>query len=323
MPPVIPDHLHFIWIGPRLPWFAQLAMETALRNCPEARVTLWASHDLTADPQAALLQTRSRFDIARLDEQSLFDGADSALPLDLLARLFAQLTQPAARANIARLLILARFGGIYLDTDTVTFRDLGPLRARGAFCGLEHVVWPVENRPRLHPSLALGGLRELVRLTCAVVPRGELAFQRLAGWYYTAANNAVLGFPAGHPFLLRTLRLVDTLSQHERERRYRLGTHLLQQALQSWGDELGVQQLPPPYFYPLGPQISRQYFRKRRDVARAASRVRGDGTYVIHWYASVSQLAPYDEARTRQERAATLFAYLAAEAMGWDSPHGG
>jgi hypothetical protein len=314
----IPDHLHFIWIGPRLPWFALLAMQTALRACATARVTLWASHDLASDPHAALLRDEPRFELARLDEHNLFDGADSALPLDLLARLFAQLQKPAARANIARLLILARFGGVYLDTDTVTLRELAPLRARGAFCGLEHVVWPVGNRPRLHPSLALGGLRELVRLTCALLPQGERAFERVTGWYYTAANNAVLGFPAGHPFLLRTLGLVDALSERERARRYRLGTHLLQQALEAWGAELDVAQLSPAHFYPLGPQISRQYFRPRRDARQAAARIAGDGTYVVHWYASVSELAPYDEARTRAERDVTLFAQLAARAMGWD-----
>lgn len=319
MKPSIPSHAHFIWIGPQLPWFAGLAIRTALRAWPEARVTLWATHDLARDAQVTLLRDDARFELTRLDEQGLFDGADRALPVDMLARLFAELSQPAARANIARLLILARFGGVYLDTDTVTLRPLTPLLARGAFCGLEHVVWPISRRGHRVYRVLGGPAREVVRYACAMLPLGEVLFERVSPWYDTAANNAVLGCSPGHPFVVQALRYVESLSESERRLRYRLGTHLLQHALDTWGATYDVSVLPPAHFYPLGPQISRQYFRPRSSASLdlALRHVVRPETYVIHWYASVSELAPYDEARARAERDRTLFGRITARALGW------
>lgn len=312
----IPAHLHFIWIGAELPWFAKLAVQSALHNVPAARVSLWATHDLNRDQHVLALRSNQRFEVQQLDAQTLFDGAPSTLPVELLARLFTTLPQPAARANIARLLVLARFGGVYLDTDTVTLRDLSPLYALGGFCGLEHVVWPLEKRHGVHPYRVIGGpVRGLVRDACAALPAGERLFKRVARFYATAANNAVLGFRAGHPFLLETLQRVAELSDAERTRRYRLGTHLLQEMLSKRGAALGVHQLPPPYFYPLGPELSRQYFRARKDAASAAAAIVQPETHVIHWYASVSELLPYDESRVRSEREQTVFAQIAAKLL--------
>jgi hypothetical protein len=313
MPCAIPDALHFIWIGPRLPWFAKLAVESALNACSTAAVTLWATHDLHADEHTSALSRHPRFRVQPLVERTLFETAPGGLPLDLLSRLFATLQAPAARANIARLLLLARHGGVYLDTDTITLRDLTPLRTESAFCGLEHVVWPLEKRYGVHTYRVLGGpVRGLVRKACAHLPRGERVFQRISPWYSTAANNAVLGFTPGHPFLSHMLRRVSELSEAERGRRYRLGTHLLQEALAQVGQELGVRSLAPRYFYPLGPEISHQYFRERHDAAAAADAIISEDTYVIHWYASVSQLTVYDSERVRRERGRTVFAEIAA-----------
>jgi len=317
MPASVPAHLHFIWIGQALPWFAKLAVQTAIDHVPAARVSLWATHDLTADTHVLQLRRDERFALHTLDAETLFADAPATLPVALLANLFTSLTQPAARANIARLLVLARFGGVYLDTDTVTLRDLSPLYSLGAFCGLEHVVWPLEKRYGVHPYRVIGGpLKGLMRNACARLPAGERAFQRIASLYDAGANNAVLGFSPGHPFLLETLQRVAELSEKERRRRYRLGTHLLQEMLRRRGDALGVTQLPPRYFYPLGPEISRQYFRRRLDAAAASRAIVQDDTYVIHWYGSVSELSQYDEARVLAERDQTIFANLAATMVG-------
>jgi hypothetical protein len=312
----VPAHLHFIWIGAELPWFAKLAIQSALRRVQHARVTLWAVHDLAADQNVQRLRADARFELSSLDEKTLFEDAPSTLPLDLLAHLFRSLSSPAARANIARLLILARLGGVYLDTDTLTLRDLAPLYPLRAFCGLEHVIWPLKKQEGAPLYRLVGGpLRSLVRKVCASLPKGERGFQYVAPWYETAADNAVLGFNAGHPFLLAMLRRVAELSEPERERRYRLGTHLLQEMLTRCGQELGVHQLAPRYFYPLGPEISRQYFQERDDVQAACRRIVHADTHVIHWYASVSELAHYDEAGVLRQRRQTVFAQLAARAV--------
>ena len=314
----VPNHLHFIWIGECLPWFAQLALRTAARACRDARVTLWTGPAVVDQRLGLWAELGSRFEVRALDGRNLFEDAPAELPVELLGRLFASLRAPAARANIARLMILARLGGVYLDTDTVTLRDLTPLRLRGAFCGLEHVVWPAGSRERSDAYRWVGGpLRSVVRTVCARAPGGDALFSRAANWYPRAANNAVLGFPPAHPLLLHMLKRVDALSAAERHVRFRLGTHLLQEVLETCPDAASVQRLSPVHFYPLGPEISRHYFRPQRHVERALRRVVTDETYVVHWYASVSALRRYDEASMRAERAATLFGRISASALGY------
>ncbi len=316
MAAAVPPKLHFIWIGRRLPWFAQAAVLSALKACPKATATLWASEDLAACPCTQALLRHPRFRLAELSEASLLAGAPSDMPSELVTSLFRTLTQPAARANVARLAILLREGGVYLDTDTITLRDLESLGELGAYCGLEHVVWPLKQRYGIHRYRVLGGpAREVLRFLCATLPRGELLFQHVAPHYFTAANNAVLGFAPGHPFLRYMLERIDALPKSQRTRRYRLGTHLLQECLAERGAELGVHQLSPAHFYPLGPELSRQYFRARADAKAAVERVISPKTHVIHWYASVSDLAVYDEARVRAESERTMFAHLMARAL--------
>jgi hypothetical protein len=312
---MIPLHLHFIWIGPELPWFAKLAIGSALRRVPDARVSLWATHDLTHDKHVNALRVDERFQLGSLDERTLFEDAPSALPLELLREQFSELSEPAGRSNIARLLLLARFGGIYLDTDTTTLRDLTPLCSLGAFCGLEHVVWPMSSQNLLSYRLFGGRVRSVLRRACASVPHGERAFVSLSRWYSTAANNAVLGFSQGHNFLLATLQRVAELPPEERARRYRLGTYLLQEMLEKRAERDGVTALSPSHFYPLGPVISRQYFNTRNDVTSAVAAIVKPETYLIHWYASVSELRPYDEARVQCERDRSVFARLAYDAL--------
>ena len=315
MAEAVPAHLHFVWIGKSLPLFSQLAMESALSACSGARLTLWHTDPLDPASQAALPRS-DRFELAKLDSAALFDGADASMPVALLERLFSTLTQPAARANLARLLLLSRHGGVYLDTDTITVRDLAPLYPLGAFCGLEHVIWPLEKRYAISPYRVLGGpLRGVVRDLCARLPHGERVFAKLARAYPLAANNAVLGFTARHPFLRHMLEHVSRLAPEELTRRYRLGTHLLQESLASVGEKLGVHALSPEHFYPLGPVISHQYFRPRTDLESDLARIVTRDTYLVHWYASVSELLAYDAERMKRERDLMVFARLCERAL--------
>lgn len=311
---LIPGHLHFVWIGETLPLFARLAIQSALTRSPLMRATLWASGDLERDPEVQALRSNERFMLARLDESTLMRDAASTLPLDVLARALAALKTPAARANLARLLLLAQHGGIYLDTDTTTLRDLAPLCALSAFAGLERVIWPLDKRYGIRPYRLIGGpLRGLVRNWCARSASGVSKFQKIERFYPTALNNAVLGFAPNHPFLTAALTRVAELSDEEQLKRYRLGTHLLQETYAACGKQLGVHALAPSAFYPLGPEISRQYFRAQPDITSFAAQVLTPETYLVHWYASVSELLAYDRARILSEREQTLFARLNSE----------
>jgi hypothetical protein len=297
-------------MGGSLPLFVRLAMASALRCTPAARLTLWHDGALSR-AELGRLRDESRVELAVID--TLFEGPPLGAPAGLLAEVYATLREPAARSNLVRLVALAKHGGVYLDADTLTVRDLSPLLALDAFCGLEHVVWPRDKRRSLSLYRVLGGpLRGLVRDACASLPDGDLLFAKLADHYALAANNAVLGFTAHHPFLLHMLACLSDLDGAERLRRYGLGTHLLQQALQEVGPRFGVHTLAPSAFYPLGPELSRLYFRERHALGAAFDRIVTGDTYLVHWYGSLAELAAYDEARIREERDRTIFGALCA-----------
>jgi hypothetical protein len=70
-------------------------------------------------------------------EQRLWRDADLA-ELDLPAEILEQATGPAELADVARLAILARHGGVYVDTDVECLRPLDPLlRGLDFFAGYE------------------------------------------------------------------------------------------------------------------------------------------------------------------------------------------
>jgi hypothetical protein len=196
-----------------------------------------------------------------------------------------ELDSPAALSNVLRIAILFSEGGVYLDLDTVTIASLAWLRQEGGFfCGLERLAFPagvkpLPNLPRF--GLALG--QAAVRSALSRLSDGWRWFRAIEPWYPAAANNAVLGSEPEHPFCARLLRAMAALSPGRRRVRYALGTRLLQAELAE-GDHPGLRVLPPPVFYPLGPEISQHWFRVRPQAR--LSDVVGNRTRVVHWYAS-------------------------------------
>jgi hypothetical protein len=123
-----------------------------------------------------------------------------------------------------------------------------------------------------------------LRAVLARAPSGWRAFRRLARHYPLAANNAVLGAAAEHPLLLDLLERMSALPEQQAQRRFALGTHLLQAAVRDYGGA-DLHLLPPAAFYPLGPVLSEHWFRYTRSPA--LSEVLSDETRVVHWYASL------------------------------------
>jgi hypothetical protein len=306
----IPALFHFVWYGESLPDFAQIAVLSALERNPDARAILWHA-DLQGENQ---IFSHPRLELRLIDVRELLNseppgGAryDSARLLGIYQRLRA----PAARSNLVRLLVLERWGGIYLDTDTITLKDFTPLRGQ-AFCGLEYVLFPA-GRPLWDPrALLLGEVRRLL----AAVPHGYRFQAHLLGHYRLAANNAVLGVPAGHRSVAEMLSRAAQLPEDQWLRRYRLGTHLLQQQLAAQEQERDATArmvaLGPEYFYPQGPIISRHYLRDYRDIARVAGALIPAATYAVHWYASVSDLWSRDRGYVRAHRDREVFSHLCA-----------
>ena len=309
---MIPKVAHFIWYGRELPWVHALAIRSAHDLGGLERVVLHHADDLSGAPHFRDLAALPRFDARRIDVGAIAraSGADGRA----VEALHDELRAPAARANVLRAAILAGQGGLYLDLDTVTVADLGPLLATtGVLCGRERVVLPGWVRHSWSPgvrsrAVGLAGLR----WACRLAPDGWRVFRRLERLYPLAVNNAVFGAARGHRFVLGLLAAMIATPAARRTVRFALGTHLLQDHVRTYaGDDLTVA--PPEVFYPLPPEISEHWFRPTRRVALAD--LLSPGTRVVHWYASVrtARLVPHiDPAWIRARADRVPFAALAA-----------
>jgi Glycosyltransferase sugar-binding region containing DXD motif len=321
----VPGHIWFIWFGRTFPLFAELAVRSALVHNPRAQVSVWHSSELEEEFRARL-RNLPRVTPREIAIDALVDRAaevaherfGGALDVPKLRRIWKLLSAPAARANVVRLLVLFSEGGVYLDTDTLTLKPFGALLELRGFCGLEHILWPKQKLKLASPYFWLGGPSlMLARAAFGKLAYGYRAQRRVLPYYAQAANNAVLGFAPGHPLIFRALQRMTELDEREWPKRFRLGTHLLQETLaETAGDPaVQVERLPPEYFYPLGPVISQHYFREYADPAAVCAEIVSARTHVIHWYASVSDLKGITAEQIREQRARTVFAALCAPVL--------
>lgn len=309
---VIPNHFIFIWYGRTLPTFAFVAIRSALSQNPGSTASLFHEPDLAVDPDLITLTARG-LRLTVLNIEALARDAQQLSPtLDTtrLVAIYRQLTASAARANLVRLLALYTLGGVYLDTDTLTLLDLTDLRQSGAFLGVERILFPEGISKFNLKAIMLGELRRV----CALVPHGYRIDKQMHSHYSLAANNAVIGATAVHPFILALLNGIVRMADDFVKRRFVLGTHLLQQTLSAFGERPDtahqVTVLDPAFFYPLGPMISRHYFRRYLAPASVLNEVTDSRTHIIHWYASVSELDGRDRAFILKNADRELFSHL-------------
>lgn len=308
---MIPQVAHFIWLGPELLWVHRLAVLSAAKHGGFERVCFHHDGALEA-PVLDELAATAGVELVPIDGPELAETAGGSA----LVECYRALTTPAARVNVLRMALLAAQGGVYLDTDTVTLQSFAPLcAAGGAFCGEERLVFPGVRSSwlaRVHPAaLARMAVRDAFRR----LPRGYAGFRHVERFYPTAVNNAVLGAEPGHPLVRELVARAVRLPRERRTVRYALGTHLLQAVVADFrGPTLTV--LPPPVFYPLGPEISEHWFREQPSVE--LDRVLSPETLLVHWYASV-RTRPYvghiDAAFVREHARTQLFSALAVRAL--------
>ncbi|MEM1022113.1 MAG: glycosyltransferase [Myxococcota bacterium] len=304
---MIPPVAHFIWFGSELPWVSQLALRSARRHGGFERVVLHHDGRLTLAASAEGWARKDDIELETIDPKTLF--ANAGIEPDAMMELYSSLEAPSARANVVRAAILAGEGGVYLDCDTITIRSLESLRAQGAFCGRERVVYP--STVARSQRLKLAKLRSSVRRLLALTPGGWRVFRQIEGLYPAAENNAVLGAEAGHPFVRGLLRAMVEVPPERRRVRFALGTHLLQEWVATYEGE-GLEVHPPFVFYPLGPAISQHWFRL--GGAPSLDEVLDERTRIVHWYASVENealVSGIDEAYVRAHADRQLFSALA------------
>lgn len=306
----IPNRLLFVWFGERLPFTALLALRSAVRVLrPDETLLIHRGLRPTSEGVSEAL-TEPGVELVEADERWFSDLPEGGT---LARSLFRELDSPASRSNLVRLAALWKLGGVYLDTDTITIRDLAPLRDRMGFCGRETLVYPASYFERRTVGRRLAAAaRKTMRTACSRLPGGHAWFRRIESWYPSAVNNAVLASTPRNPVVAEAFAAIARMDPQTRLERFRLGTHLLQRVTGN-GSREEMTVFPPDYFYPLGPEVSIHWFA-RGSAAHVDDMLRAQ-THVVHWYSSLeSRLdsGPLTRAWVRGVGADTAFSRLAA-----------
>lgn len=281
---MIPQVAHFVWLGGSLSPVGWLSVRAALDRSQLGQVVLHGDAGLLRrDPLVLDLLDRPGVSVRDLDHGAA-SAPDEAIRarLDQLDRL---LRKPAAKADLWRLRILWQFGGVYLDADAVTLRDLRPLLGDAAFAGLERVCLPaavVESRQpwRWAKAGVLLGLREAV----SRMPQPARAFGHVEHFYDLACNNAVLGAQPRHRLIAELLETAAKMDLKKALTLYELGPRLLEHVT---GNRPAADfALHPPHaFYPLAPEVCAAYVRD--DPKATLGEVPHPQAFAAHLYDSV------------------------------------
>lgn len=311
---MIPSIAHFVWYGSKLPYLHALAIRSAVTHGGFDSVRLHHTDPLDAPDYVRALADLPRFQLVPLDDRALCDQAGGPA----LADLVSALASPVARSNLVRTALVYRDGGVYLDMDTLTIRPFDDVRgAAPGFLGQEHIVFPGKVVASRDPRVkAKAYLMTTVRDLHRRIPRGYRTFRRIERYYHRAVNGAVFGAVPGHGFWASYMAAMTRVPRRRWHKPHALGTHLLQTVYESY-DGGDLHTFPPPYFYPLSPEVSAHWFRVYRGGADPME-VLDPRTCCVHWYASVRTkkiVATVDEATLRRLAGRQLFAALAKRVL--------
>lgn len=276
----IPDRLLFVWSGPSLPYYARLAIESALLAEPDCSVEV---HLVDRDTEGRHLDRVARYrrvSIHHVDVDELLATVDPCP--GSLGALYRRIPtgRASARANLIRYALLHRRGGVYLDTDTLVLRTMAPLRAGPDFVGAER-VWQVDG-PRLEgarepwmilPTLAFAAAYA-ARRAAALARRPANPCEPLGAahrlWSRLQPNNAVIG---ARPESRMTEALLRAAISADPATRYSLGPTLVDDVVSR--SSVDVVVLPPDAFYCVPPSHSFRFFHGPPFAPPAAS-------YLVH-----------------------------------------
>jgi len=311
---LIPSIAHFVWYGTKLPYLHAPATRSAATHGGFDLVRLHHTDPLDELPHVRDLHDLPNFELVLLDDRALYEAVSGPV----LADLVGELKSPVARSNVVRTALVYRDGGVYLDMDTLTIRPFDDVRSRApGFLGEELIVFPEEVVASWDPRVnAEAYFKTAVRDVLRRLPHGYRYFPRIERHYHRAVNGAILGGVPGHAFCAEYLTAMTQVPKSRWNKPHALGTHLLQSVYKRYtGDDLYT--FPPPFFYPLPPEISAHWFRFYRDGVDPMEALY-PSTCCVHWYASVRTkkiVATTDEAELRRVAGQQLFAALATRVL--------
>ncbi len=286
---MVPNTAHLIWIGPRLPFIHALSIRSAALRGGFDRVVLHHTEELERAPWWDDVFGLPGVELRRVDPRSFFE--DLGRVGTALATAYERLPVLANRADLLRVGVLYREGGVYLDTDVVVLRPLTSLLDAGMFLGANRSVYAWDAAADRSIARFVGRkTRSFVRRVLSLVPDGHRVFRHVEHLYPANPNTAIWGSRPAHPFVARTIEeLARLLKEVDIERRQEynfVGPFLVQRLLiESPPDDLVVH--PPAVFYPLGPVIARHWLKP--SSARPLEHVIDERTVLVHWFASGAQ----------------------------------
>ena len=320
-PDKIPNQFHFVWDDNFFPYSAYLAIRSVAIHCKPDRIFLFKTPQLNAVPNFVRLRREvDCLEPVDIDLRGWLEEAGLPCTQQLLDanRFLKERNFYGSVSDLLRSLNLYLRGGIYLDTDTLTLRDMDQLRKHGAFLAEEHIlvsskVWRRNSRWRYFRT----GPLTLARDICMRFAHGVRLFQMISPLYVRVVHNATMGFRPGHP-LMRDALLGIAERYPDRPKRYPLlGPDMLQDLIaRNAYDDLTV--LPPRCFSPLGPIMTFQYFhlRRKKTLETMTKWIVKPDTYAIHWSnnGTIAKSVPRSDDDLQKMRDRQLFSRLAIDA---------
>ncbi len=285
---MIPNEYHFVWFGPTFPFTHALAIRSLAATSNPQAIHLHLSDSLEGQAHfERLVRDIPALNVRRINFNALLAGMDGVDRDGLRTGYEALLSEKrfAALSDVLRFSLLYLEGGVYLDLDTITIKDLRPLLTQPGFCGRELILVPgrAARRLRVLSRLRTGPLT-LARDICARSKNGVRWFKRIAPLFSAEVNCAVLGLSKGHALAYEALLRLPGLCPEVARRRPAIGPDLLQDLVVEPALGSQVTTFGPSHFYPLGPSMAAHYFRNHPDVASLERDVVSANTHVVHWY---------------------------------------
>ncbi|MDR3001130.1 MAG: hypothetical protein LBU89_07690 [Fibromonadaceae bacterium] len=313
---MIPNRVFFIYLGKDLPWGTGLAILSA-KQVQKAEETVLYIENEVSGAGYDLIKNDSGILLKQIDVNSLFsDLGDNGI----CSHLYNVLKSPASKANLLRLALLYKEGGVYLDTDTITVKPWDDLLQYKGFCGQEPLALPQElldfpSVKSANPFLYIAaGLRYTWSFFCLKAPHGEQIFRLAEGFFNLAVSNAVLASEPKNKLIEDAFAAINEMGKEEQLRRFRLGTRLLQQMTKNKTSE-NMKVLPPAYFFPVGPNVFRHIFYK--NSAKRLNKILLPQTRVVHWYNGIEKIYLHQKFNQKwiEENPTTAFAELARNVL--------
>jgi len=310
---MIPNRVFFIHLGDYLPWSTGIAILSAKQIQNAEETILYIKNEIHGEGFDLIKNKGILF--KQIDEDSIFSGLGDN---GICGNTYKILENYALKADLLRLALLYKEGGVYLDTDTITIKPWNDLLQYKGFCGQESLAFPKKllDYPQVkcsNPFLFLiAGFRYAWSYLCMNVPHGERVFRLAEGFFNLAVSNAVLASEAKNKLIEQAFAAINEMGEEERLRHFRLGPRLLQQITKNKSSEY-MKVLPPAYFYPVSPNVIHRIFCK--SSAKRLNKILLPQTRIIHWYNSIEKKYSQEQLNLKwiEKHPTSAFAKLAID----------